>query len=151
MAPQTKIVVESWQLDDLFILCVLSLASQEKESWRGGTVKKNFPLKAGFINWLLCFSTTGGIWLSVHKTQGLESHTLLIDLIANTFLTYEHKDFYFNCLWTYIFILSYIQNTSFQCLISITPMSFPFLALKNLKTLLLSEILHRNGFPYLGS
>lgn len=49
MAPKTKIVVESWQLDDLFILCVLSLASQEKESWRGGTVKKKFPLKAEFI------------------------------------------------------------------------------------------------------
>lgn len=45
MAPETKMVVESWQLDDILIFCVPILASQDEDKTIGGIAKENFPLK----------------------------------------------------------------------------------------------------------
>ena len=45
MAPETKMVVESWQLDDMFIFGVPILESQDEEKTIGGIAKEIFPLK----------------------------------------------------------------------------------------------------------
>lgn len=45
MAPETKTVVESRQLDDMLIFCEPILASQDEEKTTGGIAKEIFHLK----------------------------------------------------------------------------------------------------------
>lgn len=135
MAPKSKMVVNGQVVTCLS--CVHSFWHLSMKDEQEGLQRKIFHLKQSLprCQLLLCFSTTGWNLLPVHKPPWLwKVRPFSLDLTKDTFLTNEQHDFYFiltNCVQTYIFILSYSQSTTLQCLINITPTNAPFLALKN--------------------